>query len=63
MVGLVPLKALLEAAEYYIKRDRLFVVNEGDKIRLVRGLLFVCVSECMSARLCFSILAFLAEFI
>lgn len=37
IVGLVPLKALLMAADYYIERDNLFVVGEQKKIRLVRN--------------------------
>lgn len=36
IVGLIPLKALLDAADFYIKRDGLFVVQEEHKIRLVR---------------------------
>ncbi|XP_072179577.1 formimidoyltransferase-cyclodeaminase-like [Diadema setosum] len=34
LVGLVPLKAILEAAEYYIERDNLFIVEESQKVRL-----------------------------
>lgn len=36
IVGLIPLKALLDAADFYIQRDGLFVVEEEHKIRLVR---------------------------
>ncbi|KAM9700179.1 LOW QUALITY PROTEIN: formimidoyltransferase-cyclodeaminase-like, partial [Menidia menidia] len=35
VVGLVPLKALLDSADFYIKRDGLFVLEEEHKIRLV----------------------------
>lgn len=35
IVGLVPLKAMLAAAEYYIKRENLFILEEDQKIRLV----------------------------
>ncbi|CAG2170692.1 unnamed protein product [Oppiella nova] len=34
IVGLVPLKAILEAAEYYIKKDDLFVLEEDQKVHL-----------------------------
>lgn len=36
IVGLIPLKALLDAADFYIHKDRLFVVEEEHKVRLVR---------------------------
>ncbi|KAJ9585543.1 hypothetical protein L9F63_002660 [Diploptera punctata] len=35
IVGLVPLKAILQAAEYYITRDDLFVLDEDQKVRLI----------------------------
>ncbi|XP_069577308.1 formimidoyltransferase-cyclodeaminase [Brachyistius frenatus] len=35
VVGLVPLKALLDAADFYIQRDRLFIIEEEHKVRLV----------------------------
>lgn len=35
IVGLVPLSAVLQAAEYYMKRDNLFLLEEDQKIRLV----------------------------
>ncbi|XP_022080075.1 formimidoyltransferase-cyclodeaminase-like [Acanthaster planci] len=35
IVGLVPLQAMLDAAEYYIKKDNLFILEEDQKIRLV----------------------------
>ncbi|KAL1021823.1 hypothetical protein UPYG_G00018520 [Umbra pygmaea] len=35
IVGLVPLQALLDCAEFYIKRDRLFVLENEHKVRLV----------------------------
>ncbi len=34
LVGLIPLEALLAAAEHYIGKERLFVVDERQKIRL-----------------------------
>lgn len=36
LVGLIPKKAMLTAAEFYIKKENLFVVEEEQKIRLVR---------------------------
>uniref|UniRef100_A0AAR2INY5 Formimidoyltransferase-cyclodeaminase n=1 Tax=Pygocentrus nattereri TaxID=42514 RepID=A0AAR2INY5_PYGNA len=35
IVGLIPLKAVLDCADYYIQRDKLFVVEEEHKVRLV----------------------------
>lgn len=35
IVGLIPLKALLESADFYIHRDQLFIVEEEHKVRLV----------------------------
>ena len=35
MVGLVPLAPLLMAADYYIKKEGLFILHEHQKIRLV----------------------------
>ncbi|TWW63858.1 formimidoyltransferase-cyclodeaminase [Takifugu flavidus] len=35
IVGLIPLKALLDSADFYIQRDGLFIVDEEHKIRLV----------------------------
>ncbi|NXD17452.1 FTCD cyclodeaminase, partial [Nothocercus nigrocapillus] len=35
LVGLIPKKAMLDAAEFYIKRDKLFILEEEHKIRLV----------------------------
>lgn len=34
LVGLIPLEALLMAADYYIERENLFVIDEHQKIRL-----------------------------
>jgi glutamate formiminotransferase/formiminotetrahydrofolate cyclodeaminase len=34
IVGLVPLKALLMAADYYVEKENLFIVDEHQKIRL-----------------------------
>lgn len=36
IVGLIPLKALLDAADFYIRRDQLFIIEEEHKVRLVR---------------------------
>ena len=35
IVGLVPLQAILEAAEYYIKKENLFILEEDQKVKLV----------------------------
>lgn len=35
LVGLIPLEALLNAADYYIQRENLFIIEEQQKIRLV----------------------------
>ncbi|XP_033097994.1 formimidoyltransferase-cyclodeaminase-like isoform X2 [Anneissia japonica] len=34
VVGIIPLKAILSAAEYYIQRDNLFILEESQKVRL-----------------------------
>ena len=35
VVGLVPLKAIMDCAEYYMKKENLFILEEDQKIRLV----------------------------
>ena len=35
IVGLVPLKSMLSAADYYIKKENLFILDEKQKVRLV----------------------------
>ncbi|XP_028395234.1 formimidoyltransferase-cyclodeaminase-like isoform X2 [Dendronephthya gigantea] len=35
VVGLVPLKVMLDAADYYMAKEDLFIVNEDQKLRLV----------------------------
>ncbi|XP_036401954.1 formimidoyltransferase-cyclodeaminase [Megalops cyprinoides] len=35
IVGLIPLKAMLDSADFYIQRDGLFVLEEEHKVRLV----------------------------
>ncbi|XP_074404093.1 formimidoyltransferase-cyclodeaminase isoform X2 [Zonotrichia albicollis] len=35
LVGLVPKKAILDAADFYIKKEKLFILEEEQKIRLV----------------------------
>ncbi|KAM8722397.1 formimidoyltransferase-cyclodeaminase [Acanthopagrus schlegelii] len=35
IVGLIPLRALLDSADFYINRDGLFIVEEEHKVRLV----------------------------
>lgn len=35
LVGLVPLKALLDAAAFYCEKEKLFVLEEEHRIRLV----------------------------
>ena len=37
VVGLLPLAAILAAAEFYVQRDGLFVLEEGQKVRLAVG--------------------------
>ena len=34
VVGLVPLKAMLDAADYYIAKENLFVLEEDQKVHL-----------------------------
>lgn len=34
LVGLVPLEAMLKAADYYIEKENLFIIDEGQKIKL-----------------------------
>ena len=35
IVGLIPLAPMLMAADYYVEKERLFVLHEHHKIRLV----------------------------
>ena len=35
LVGLVPLEAMLKAADYYIEKENLFIIDEAQKIKLV----------------------------
>lgn len=35
LVGLIPLEAMLQAADYYIAKENLFIIDEAQKIRLV----------------------------
>ncbi|XP_051875324.1 formimidoyltransferase-cyclodeaminase [Pristis pectinata] len=35
IVGLIPLKAMMDAAEFYMKKENLFILEEEHKIRLV----------------------------
>jgi glutamate formiminotransferase/formiminotetrahydrofolate cyclodeaminase len=35
LVGLIPLEAMLMAADYYIKKENLFILDEQQKVRLV----------------------------
>ena len=41
IVGLVPLKAVMDCAEYYMKKENLFILEEDQKIRLVRKSIIV----------------------
>lgn len=34
IVGLVPLAAILQAAEYYIEKEKLFILEEEQKVHL-----------------------------
>ena len=52
IVGLVPLQSVLLAAEYYIQKDNLFVLEEKHKIRLVRVCVFVSVFVCVCLSVC-----------
>lgn len=35
IVGLVPLKAMLDAADFYIEKEKLFILEEDQKLHLV----------------------------
>lgn len=35
LVGLVPLKALLDAAAFYCEKEKLFILEEEHRVRLV----------------------------
>ena len=35
IVGVVPLKAIMDIADYYMEKDNLFLLEEDQKIRLV----------------------------
>jgi len=35
LVGLIPLEAMMKAADYYMKKENLFIIDEKQKIRLV----------------------------
>ena len=43
IVGLVPLKAMLDTAEYYMEKENLFILEEDQKLRLV-GCCFLIIS-------------------
>lgn len=38
IVGLIPLKAVLDCADFYIQREKLFIIEEEHKVRLVSNL-------------------------
>ena len=38
IVGLVPLQALMETADYYMNKSNLFILEEDQKLRLVGDL-------------------------
>ena len=40
IVGLVPLQALMETADYYMNKSNLFILEEDQKLRLVSELNF-----------------------
>lgn len=42
VVGLVPLKAMLLSADYFMEKEKLFLLEEDQKIRLVSFTLFTC---------------------
>lgn len=35
IVGVVPLEALMQAADYYMEKENLFILEEDQKLRLV----------------------------
>lgn len=35
IVGIVPLKALMDAADHFMKKENLFILEEDQKLRLV----------------------------
>lgn len=41
IVGLVPLKAILQAADYFMKKENLFILEEDQKLRLVGGSIYM----------------------
>ncbi|MEQ2179890.1 hypothetical protein GOODEAATRI_029910, partial [Goodea atripinnis] len=45
IIGLIPLKALLDSADFYIKRDQLFIIEEEHKVRLVSRQVFVKIHQ------------------
>ena len=34
IVGLIPLKAILQAADYYVQKEKLMVLEEEQRVRL-----------------------------
>jgi glutamate formiminotransferase/formiminotetrahydrofolate cyclodeaminase len=47
IVGLLPLEAILLAADYYIKRDQLLILEEDKKVKLVRIEEVFCAFACI----------------
>lgn len=39
VVGLLPIKVMLDAADYYTGKENLFIVDEDQKLRLVRNVI------------------------
>lgn len=39
VVGLLPIKVMLDAADYYMGKENLFIVDEDQKLRLVRNVI------------------------
>lgn len=38
IVGLIPLKAVLDCAEFYIQKEKLFILEQEHKVQLVSDL-------------------------
>ena len=55
IIGVVPLKALMESADFYMSRDNLFILDDDQKIRLVRQFSYLSIINCKNiGALCFS---------
>jgi glutamate formiminotransferase/formiminotetrahydrofolate cyclodeaminase len=41
LVGLIPLEAILAAADYYIQKENLLILEESQKVKLVSLAFFI----------------------